>query len=246
MFRKLKQALTWDSDFDEAWRRHIDGLPSGKEHWSWTRRIAEKKAYWREQGKRNHITPTEAVCTALTEIIDGIYAETRDRKDMHDTFANFAGALHFALSLDYEGKPYVRPEDRLPERWKPFYEENRRRREAKKADLKQRANEIQEHRFQREEIDVAWKRLLSGDVPDEARRIWKASGSPRKGGHAIASAAGVSLKEFIFWMIVFRDHGWMSEDVVIDEHLYANREYFLKSHKSLGSEMKALLVRLSS
>jgi len=246
MFRKLKQALTWDSDFDEAWRRHIDGLPSGKEHWSWSRRIAEKKAYWREQGKRNRITATEAVCTALSEIIDGIYSETCDRKDMRDTFVAFAGALHFALSLDTEGKPYVRPDDRLPERWRPFYEENKRRREAKKADLKSRAAEIQEHRFQREEINDAWKGLLSGDVPDEARRIWKASGSPRKSGHAIASAAGVSLKDFVFWMIVFRQHGWISEDVVVDEHLYANQEYFLKYHKSLGADMKRLLDHLSA
>jgi hypothetical protein len=165
---------------------------------------------------------------------------------MHDTFVSFAGALHFALSLKYEGKPYVRPEDRLPERWKPFYEENRRRREAKKADLKQRADEIQEHRFQREEIDDAWKRLLSGDVPDEARRIWKASGSPRKSGHAISSAAGVSLKDSAFWMIVFRQHGWMSENIVVDEHLYANQEHFLNSHQSLGADMRRLLDRLSA
>jgi hypothetical protein len=58
--------------------------------------------------------------------------------------------------------------------------------------------------------------------------------------------AGVSLKDFVFWMIVFRDHGWMSENVVIDEHLYVNQEYFLKSHKLLGADMKRLLDRLSA
>ncbi|RWF21269.1 hypothetical protein [Mesorhizobium sp.] len=244
MFRKLKQALTWDSDFDSAWRR-VESLPSGSESRTWTRRIAEKKAYWREQGKRQKMTANGAAYTGLLEVIDGIYAETRDRKDMQDVFVAFAGELYYATIENYEGGPYVPPEQRLPDRWKPFYETYRSRRNEKEADLKQRADEIGEHRFPREEIGAAWNRLMSGDVPDEVRRIWKASSPPRKSGHAIAKAAGVQLKDFVFWMVVLRDHGWMSEDVVQGEHLYANQEAFLRGRPNLGDDMKALLENLS-
>ncbi|RWG50501.1 MAG: hypothetical protein EOQ62_04305 [Mesorhizobium sp.] len=244
MFRKLKQALTWDSDFESAWRR-VESLPSGSESWTWSRRIAEKKAFWREQGKRRKMTANAAAYAGLLEVMDGIYSESRDRKDMQDVFVEFAAVLYYATIEHYDGGPYVLPEDRLPDRWKPFYEIYRNRRNDKEADLKKRADEIGEHRFPREEIGAAWNRLMSGDVPDEVRRIWKASSPPRKSGHAVAKAAGVPLKDFVFWMVVLRDRGWMSEDVVQDEHLYGNKEAFLQSHPSLGEDMKALLKDLS-
>ncbi|MER9202938.1 hypothetical protein NKH74_27745 [Mesorhizobium sp. M0933] len=182
------------------------------------------------------MTANGAAYTGLLEVIDGIYAETRDRKDMQDVFVAFAGELYYATIENYEGGPYVPPEQRLPDRWKPFYETYRSRRNEKEADLKQRADEIGEHRFPREEIGAAWNRLMSGDVPDEVRRIWKASSPPRKSGHAIAKAAGVQLKDFVFWMVVLRDHGWMSEDVVQGEHLYANQEAFLRGRPNLGDD----------
>ena len=89
------------------------------------------------------------------------------------------------------------------------------------------------------EYDVAF----SFTAQDEAlaTQLRKASSSPRKSGHAIAKAADVPLKDFVFWMVVFRDHGWMSEDVVQGEHLYANREAYLRGHANLGEDMKELL-----
>jgi len=245
MFRELKRALTWDRDFDSGWRRHVEGLPSGSEHWTWSRRIQEKKAYWRERGKRDRMTAAGAVRTGLLEIIDGIYAETRDRSDMYDVFVGFAASLYNATGDDYR-EPHIPTADRLTERWKPFHQEYRRRCEEKKADLGRRADELTAHRFSRDDIEAAWGRLLSGDVPDDTRRIWKAAASPRKSGHSIAEAAGVTIRDFVFWMVVFRDHGWMIEQIVIDEHLYVNQEYFLKSHQSLDADMKVLLERLSA
>ena len=85
--------------------------------WRWGKRIDEKKAYWREHGKKRQLTPSQAVFRAFEDIADTLYAEHPDKERMQSTWVELAQAQYYAASTaDWDG-PWIPPEQRLAERW---------------------------------------------------------------------------------------------------------------------------------
>ena len=241
MFNRLQNALFWHNKFDDRWRHCSMFLRLPDIGW----RIEEKRSYWREHGKSQRLKPDQAVFRALEDIANSIYAEHSDRERMQATWLELAYAQYYAASSSEWDGQWVPPESRLSDRWKSYYAAHCVKRENEQRDKKHRAAEVQSHRFNRELVDEAWIKLLEGDVDREVKSIWRHSVPPRKSAHEIASQANVSIKDFVFWMVVLRDHGLMSEEIVLDEHLYCNQQSWLESCKNLGQEEKLLLDILS-
>jgi hypothetical protein len=245
MFDKLRNAVFWTDKFDEAWRHNSMFLKLPDVSWRWDKRIAEKKAYWREHGKKRQLSPRQAVFRAFEDIADTLYLEHPDKDRMQTTWLELAYAQYYAAATaDWDG-PWVPPEQRLAERWQPYYATYHSKREADKQDKEQRAKEIQSYRFERKEIDTAWNRLMDGDVSRDLQAMWLHSGPPRKPAHQIASRAKMSMRDFVFWMVVLREQGFMSEEVVLDEHLYCNQRSWLEGRDNLDKGRKDLLDRLA-
>lgn len=245
MFEKLRNAVFWTDKFDEAWRHNSMFLKLPDIGWRWDRRIEEKRSFWREHGRRRQLTPSQAVFRAFEDIADTIYAEHADKERMQSTWVELAYAQYYAASTaDWDGS-WLSPDQRLAERWQPYYATYRAKREADKQDKQKRVEEIQSHRFDRKDIDEAWRKLLAGDVSRDVQAIWLHAEPPRKPGHDIASRAKVSVGDFVFWMVVLRDHGFMREEVVMDEHLYCNQRSWLEGRDNLDQDRKTLLGRLA-
>jgi hypothetical protein len=76
---------------------------------------------------------------------------------------------------------------------------------------------------------------------------WRSSAPPRSSAHAIATKAGVTVKEFVFWMVVLRQRGWIDEIVSYDgEQLYKNENGWLAETAKLPEEVRKLLNTLNS
>lgn len=245
MFERLRHNLFWHDKFDEAWRHNSMFLKLDDVGWRWGQRIEEKKAYWREHGKRRQLSPSQAVFRSFEDIADTIYAEHPDKEQMQSTWVELAYAQYYAASTaDWDG-PWVPAEQRIGERWRPYYATYRDKREAEKQEKKQRAEEVQSHRFDRKEIDDAWQKLLAGDVSRDLKAIWLHAEPPRKPAHQIATRANVSMRDFVFWMVVLRDHALLREEVVMDEHLYCNQRSWLEGRENLDQATKKLLDQLA-
>lgn len=129
MFGKLRQAVFWKDDFQTEWRITVEGLKLGDAYPQWNRRFEEKKAYWLLRGKRDGLSPKQAVYEGLLEIADGVYRETREQRNMEETYVQFAKALYYALvQIVPEGK-WIPAEERIPERWRPYYEISRQKKD---------------------------------------------------------------------------------------------------------------------
>lgn len=213
--------------------------------WRWSKRIEEKREYWREHGRNYKLTPDEAAYNALEDLANTVYVDHSGKDTMDSTWVELAQALYYASPLITSDGKYVPPKERLQERWRPYYEKYRLNQDAIKRDKESRANEIQSHRFDQDLLNEAWNKLIIGEVSGEVCAIWRCSGAPRKTGHQIATAAGVTLRDFVFWMVVFRTHGWMTEEVVMDEHLYCNQQRFLIGRENLNESMTKLLETLA-
>jgi hypothetical protein len=148
-------------------------------------------------------------------------ADNKDKSDVRAYFEEIAHALEQAAPNEDKKGKYQERRSFLSERWEKYFHDYLVRREAERADREEKYNEVISHRFPREEIDAAWQRLISGDIPLAAKKIWK-SASTRTSAHDIARTANVSLREVVFWTVVFRDHHIMREDLVWNEHLYVS------------------------
>lgn len=136
--------------------------------------------------------------------------------------------------IDEDGN-YKEPESNLSGRWKGYHKKYQVARNQERAEKKRRTEEVQSFRFDITEIDAAWNGLTKGQVPEAAARIWRAS-YPRKSAHEIAKDADVSLRDFVFWMCVFKRNLHMHENIVAGTHMY----YRQQSEGDLSSVVSAV------
>lgn len=202
------------------------------------RRLREKRSYWREQGKSSGLTPDEASFRAFKEFADEYYQENHTRPDdAINDFETFAYALEYAApSFDRDGK-YKERRTFLSTRWSAYLDKYNEKRGVEEKTFE----EVLRYKFPREEIDAAWGDLLRGDIPDEAIRIWQAAGGfPGQIAHSIVSIAQVSVREFVFWMVVFREHRLMTEHQFGAQHRYESK--YLSSKPSDGLDERTLKI----
>lgn len=214
MFDIIKNTLLWKQTFDSCFSSGMSAAAFAPFD---CRRLQEKRAFWREQGRpRYNLTPNEASFRAFREFADEYYFENRNRPDIGKTFEELANALEWAAPyFDRNGK-YCERETFLSDRWKDYFDQYKKRRKAEEETF----NEVLTHRFSKDEIDEAWNRICSGDIPNEAVRIWQAA-DKEKIAHDIVSDAKVSVRDFVFWMVVFREHHLMMEkQYAVIQHRY--------------------------
>ena len=242
--RRFRNVLFWRNSFDKAWDHNSIFMKLPDIGWRWGRRIEEKRSFWREHGKRQQLSPSQAVFRGFEDIANTIYEEHDDKEQMQSTWLELANAQCYAAHLaDWNG-PRVPVEQRLSERWQTYYAVYRAKYDADIEDKKRRASEVQSHRFDRKEIDEAWQRLLAGEVSRDVQAIWLHA-EQRRPAHQIASRAKVTIRDFVFWMVVLRDHGFMREEVVMDEHLYCNQRSRQENRENRDHATKTLLDKLA-
>lgn len=120
-------------------------------------------------------------------------------------FKEFAVGLENAAPHRDKNGGYVFKCDFLTEKWRELAAAARARRDEVRRRDEILAKEIQSYRFDSLVISTAWRHLCEGHVPAEAERIWRESGTMDRADN-IALRAKVNLKEFMFWMCVFRQY----------------------------------------
>jgi hypothetical protein len=223
MFQRLKDKLFWKTQFDSEWHRASIFFNFIKFHHPADQRIREKKYLWREE-KGRWYSPRLAAYKAYEEFCEEYYRANIDLPNSEQDFIQMGAALESAAPyLDEEGK-YKDSASFLTDKWRTYLSVYRVEREKEKNEEEKHSNEITSFRFDMSELDSAWNRICEGNIPDVASRIWHHA-FPRKSGHEIAREAGVTLREFVFWMCVFRRHLGLTEQVVVGTHMYSrNRE----------------------
>lgn len=218
MFQRLKNIFCWRTQFDSEWKAASTFFEIiNFKHYSHNK-IKEKKYLWREE-KGRHYSPGRAVFSAYEEFCNEYYAQHKGEPNIEKDFLEMGHALEYAAPKYDEDGNDLHPMTYFDQRWQDYAERGRVHHEAEKARKRRSAKEIESLRFKPSEIDAAWERLISDDIPEEASRIWFHS-FPKKPGHDIANEAGVSIRDFVFWMCVFRQHLGFVEVLISGTHLY--------------------------
>ena len=223
MFDFLKNTILWKQTFDSEFESGF---------WAFrqfdNRRLAEKRAYYRERGQGQGMTPAEAAFRTYEEFADEYRREIRDDRNAEKTIQQLAGALEAAAPYQDRNGNYKPKRDFLPKHWHAPLDAHRALQAEESEARKVLAEEIRSFRFLREEINAAWANALAGDVPSAAKRVWRWVDRPRV-PHEIAESMEVPLRDVMFWLIVFREHLLMTERVHADVHKFS-KEYTSPAH----------------
>jgi hypothetical protein len=126
MLKTIRDRLIWNDDFDREWALfHQRFLEFPQIHYSWSRRVKEKRAHWRERGRRQMLPANDAIFNALVEIANDLYGVSKDNERMSAIWPLLADRLYFASCeiSHVPGKSIAF--DRLPAQWQQFYEQRR-------------------------------------------------------------------------------------------------------------------------
>lgn len=163
-----------------------------------SRRVEEKKAYWRLHGAER-FTPLEAAIHARDELAAALLAASKNDERIRAKL----GEVAYSIVL-YAPKGVSREEafQRLPEEWQAIYlnyiaDENARHATYKK---------VTEEKFAPDELNRAWNRLLQLDIPEDFQKLWDASWE-RTHVADLLNATGLDTRELALWMRVLVDHG---------------------------------------
>jgi hypothetical protein len=126
MFKAIRNQFMWNDDFDREWRLVGERFVDNKDvPIRWERRLREKKAYWRENGKRQKMSVSHAIFQALIEIADELYREEAQNPRLGGVWPRLADRLYFAATTLGHVPGIPVPINRLPDRWRDFYEQYR-------------------------------------------------------------------------------------------------------------------------
>ncbi len=248
MLGRLNNTFFWGEEFNRIWKHNSIFLKTGDIEWKWIKRIEEKKSYWQVHGKLERLTPERAVFEAFLDISDILYLELCQKKEMASVWPDLAYALYYSASCvplqkNIKGQ-HTMPLELLPARWKEFFELHKELTNLKIAGKKAKSDEISSIRVPKEKAIEAWQQLCGGDISMVARKVWQNSYPPRSTAHEIAARSGVSIQDFIFWMLVFRSQGFMAEDVVFEERYYYNAGKKFSDNPKLSLELRKLFNQL--
>jgi hypothetical protein len=221
MFRKLKDSLFWKTQFDAEWQAASTFFGFIKFYYR-EQDLKEKKYLWREE-KGSRLSPRLAVFRAYEEFCNDFYKRNVGRPGSEFQFMELAYALQYAAPYLDEAGNYQERTSALDDRWKNYYLAENEQREIKHKRKKENAEELQSHRFDLEVIDRKWNSMISDGIPDVATRIWNQS-FPRKSAVEIADSAGVSIRDFVLWMCVFKRHLKYREEVISGVHMYSRQQ----------------------
>lgn len=238
MLRFIKNNLLWSQTFDQAF--NLGGTFFSKFN---DKRLQEKRYHWRERlGRLSNLTPEEAAFRAYEEFADDYHSRNHHRKDAEAEFLDLAHALEFAAPhVDRDGN-YKESRTFLSPRWLGYLGQYEEKWTKYRAEQQRRTDEVTSFRFPMEEIAAAWERLLSGDIPWEAKSVFRGA-YPRCSPHDIAAKMIVPMRDVMFWLVVFRTHHLVTEAVVVDRHLYTS-DYARTDPETLREPLKTLVSRL--
>jgi len=241
MLQRLKDKLFWKAQFDSQWESAIYFIGRFGSLGTYNQGLQEKKYVWREDlGRRFNYSPRLAVYKGIEEYCDELYLWYLEQPGTRkDHFKEMAHALEQAAPYFDEDYHYKEQKTFLSDRWKPYLDAWHIGYDKKQANIKRDASEIESYRFELSEIDEVWNNMKKGEIPEIASRIWYYS-YPRKSAHRIAANAGVSIREFVFWMCVFKRHLNMVEKIQLGTHFcYRHNE------ENLSSAIEKRLKRVS-
>lgn len=211
MLKKIGDAVLWKQKFDYQWNFYAARPPFTRTGETQDPRLKEKKYIWREEkGRLRQLTPELAAFKALEEYCNEVFYDPRVKTKNEDFIQELALGLEYAAPRRDKNGGYVSQSDFLTEKWRQLAAAARARREEARRRDESLAREIQSYRFDSSVIATAWRHLCAGNVPAEAERIWRESGIMDRADN-IALRAGVNLKQFIFWMCVFRQYLFFRE-----------------------------------
>ena len=107
----------------------------------------------------------------------------------------------------------------LDEPWKGYAEKRWENYREKKKKEENFYRELQSYRFKNEEINAAWLKLKSGNIPIISQKVWQAS-FPRKSAKDIIDETNVSIHDFVFWICVFKEYLDYYEEVISGHNMY--------------------------
>lgn len=241
MFSSIKRALTWDNDFERSWdkdrfRNWLDDssvFERRGDFGGWGRQLEGAKAMHKRRGKASGKSPQLAAYEGFREVANAFYATYQDHPNMNVHWMLMAhGLYHCASGIFEEGYD---PKGRLGDLWRPHYEKY----EAEEAAEKKRLEEVLSHTFKWPEINEARSGLQGGNIPDTAERIWlhiPPENEPHT-AHEIAKRALVSIRDFVFWSVVFREHGILKERADRHPYLRSKRHVYSRWYDDLRDNL---------
>ncbi|MGO4739946.1 hypothetical protein AB4099_25590 [Bosea sp. 2KB_26] len=237
MLRFIKNNLLWSQTFDAAFER--GGTFFGP---FVSNELQEKRFHWRERlGRLRGLTPEKAAFRAYEEFAEGYVAASRGQLEAERELQDLAFALEYAAPFTGKDGQYRDRKSFLSPFWLAHLEKYQVRRAGEKSEQERQTAEILSLRFEHNELDSAWAKLVAGDVPWQTRSVFEAS-RVRTTPHKIASQTGVEIRDVMFWLIVFRTHGLVEEAVVMDRHMYTGRFGFSdptsEPHKSVVAGLR--------
>lgn len=208
MLNFIKTTLFWKRDFDSAFRTYMGFFEKFDSH-----TLNEKRYHWRERlGRLDNLPPREAAFKAFQDFANTYYKETPDKNDASAVleFQEIAGGLEMAAPYQDRDGNLKERRSFLSERWRAYFDDYKTRRDKEKAERKRKFNEVIAIRFTDEQLDTGWNQLVSGDIPSSVKGVWRAAHAT-KTPYQISEDANVSLHDTVFWALVLRNQGLMSE-----------------------------------
>lgn len=103
-----------------------------------------------------------------------------------------------------------------------------------------RKYELYSYSFDMEQLTSSWNNIMKGNIPQEAILLYKIMFKDKhyNTAHNIAKQANISIKNFVYWMCVFRNNGLLEEHV-FKGNFKAENVYRLKHYKELNDEQRA-------
>lgn len=217
LLQRIKDTLFWKTQFNNIWDSHLRCYSKARSFFL-LEELDKQKYYWREEkGQQHKYSPRLAVYIAYKELADKWYKENKKRKE--EDILEVAYILEQIYPFIDENGNYQDVKVNLDEPWKGYAEKRWENYREKKKKEENFYRELQSYRFKNEEINAAWLKLKSGNIPIISQKVWQAS-FPRKSAKDIIDETNVSIHDFVFWICVFKEYLDYYEEVISGHNMY--------------------------
>lgn len=190
----VRNTFLWSSTFDDECR-HMSFL-SHAVRLLGSRRVDEKKSYWRQHGGRR-FTPQEAALQLRDELADVLLEASHTDEHIRSRLGEVAHSIALMAPSADKRQAF----QSLPAEWWTIYMDHIAHENARYAVYR----DVVDATFSPDELETAWQRLLQPDMPDAVRRLWGASWE-RTHVADLVKTTGLTARDMALWMRVLVDH----------------------------------------